>query len=68
MIFFCWVIFIVFADEKTKWFSNKKGYGYIEYKKDGNVMVHFYNSDGLKEIEFVTDRINSFLKEKEKTI
>lgn len=25
----------------TKWFDNENGYGFIEYKDDGNICVHY---------------------------
>lgn len=52
---------------KIKWFNDKKGYGYIEYHANGKVTMCFYNSDGSKEIELVSDGSKSSLKEKEKT-
>ncbi len=35
---------------KVKWFNNEKGYGFIEYKKDEDVFVHYstINYDGYK--------------------
>lgn len=35
---------------KAKWFSNEKGYGFIEYKEDGNILIHY--SKG-KESEYI---------------
>lgn len=36
---------------KKKWFSNNKGVGYIEYKKNGRVSIYLYIDGTLKEIE-----------------
>ena len=27
--------------DRTKWFSNKNGYGFIEYKDNENIFVHY---------------------------
>lgn len=35
---------------KVKWFSNEKGYGFIEYKEDGNVLVCYSTT---KENEYI---------------
>lgn len=45
---------------KIKWFDDKRGYGYIEYKEDGRVIVHFYNKDNSSSFEVL-------LNPKEKT-
>lgn len=37
--------------KKYKWFSNKKGYGYIEYKEDGKVIIYLSTGNDSKEIE-----------------
>ena len=26
---------------KVKWFKNEKGYGFIEYKDNGDILVHY---------------------------
>jgi cold shock CspA family protein len=47
--------------EKIKWFNDKRGYGYLEYKENGEVVVHFYNKDNSASFEVV-------LNLKEKTV
>ncbi|MEG1313191.1 MAG: cold shock domain-containing protein [Bacilli bacterium] len=35
---------------KVKWFSNEKGYGFIEYKENEDIFVHYsaIDQDGYK--------------------
>ena len=38
---------------KVKWFSNQKGYGFIEYENGKDVFVHYQDikGDGFKTLE-----------------
>ena len=38
------------ANGTVKWFSNKKGYGFIEQEDGGDIFVHYtsINTDGFK--------------------
>jgi len=38
------------ADGVVKWFSDKKGYGFIEQEEGGDIFVHFsaVNMDGFR--------------------
>lgn len=44
----------------VKWFNDEIGYGYIEYKDNGEIVVCFYNKDNSSTHELV-------LNPKEKT-
>lgn len=35
----------------VKWFSDKKGYGYIEYKANGDISVYYYEIQNNEEYE-----------------
>lgn len=50
------------AEGRVKWFSEKKGFGFIESDSHGDVFVHYSNIEGagfrsLKEFERVTFEI-----------
>lgn len=36
---------------KIKWFSNNKGYGYIEYKENGEISIYLYINGTKEEYE-----------------
>lgn len=37
--------------KKNKWFKNSKGYGYIEYKQNGKILIYLSINGILKEFE-----------------
>lgn len=37
--------------KKNKWFNNNKGYGYIEYKKNGKVSIYLSINGILKKFD-----------------
>lgn len=60
----------------VKWFSDKKGYGFIERENDDDVFVHFsdISGDGFKtlnqddEVEFVVEQSDRGLVAKKVTV
>ncbi len=55
------------ANGTVKWFSNKKGYGFIEQEDGGDVFVHYsaLNMDGFKTLA-EGDRVTFDIEEGEK--
>ena len=51
----------------VKWFNNEKGYGFIEYKENNDIFVHYsmINQDGYKSLN-EGDRVSFELVETEK--
>ena len=54
-------------DGTVKWFNNEKGYGFIEYKENNDIFVHYsmINQEGYKSLN-EGDRVSFELVETEK--
>lgn len=50
--------------EKLNWFNDEFGYGYVEYKENGNVFIHICNGDSIKEYELIKDGEQYNLKDR----
>lgn len=43
---------------EVKWFDDEKGFGFIEYKSNGNVFVHYSSKHTKEIIEFELVKTN----------
>lgn len=52
-------------EDKLNWFNDEMGYGYVEYKENGNVFIHISNGDSFKEFELIKNGDNYSLKDRD---
>lgn len=49
-------------ESEIKWFCNEKGYGVIEYKKNGEVIIQFVDNLNCKTVTTINEKPLEFNK------
>lgn len=51
-------------ENELNWFNDELGYGYIEYRENGDVLIRICNGENIKEYELIKNGEQYNLKDR----